>query len=160
MPAAESLVAAAWTELCCHGKKKKRGDQMPGTNAIVVTAAIIEKAGAVLIVRKGPGKRHAGRWEFPGGKVEAGEGPEECLQREIMEELRIRVRVRGFVCESRYRYPHAAIRLLAYRVDWLSGEIRLSDHDAVGWVRPRDLTGWDLLPADLPIAEALAAGDG
>ena len=133
---------------------------MTGTDAIVVTAAINEKAGAVLIVRKAPGKRHAGRWEFPGGKVEAGEGPEDCLQREIMEELGIRVRVDGFVCESRYRYPHAAIRLLAYRVEWLSGDIRLSDHDDAAWVRPQGLADWDLLPADRPIAQAVAAAAG
>jgi len=125
--------------------------------AITVTAAVIENDARVLIVRKRAGKRHAGRWEFPGGKVEAGERPEACLEREIREELGIRVRAGRFVCESVYAYPHATIRLLAFRVDWRSGRIRLTDHDAWAWVPPAELSTWDLLPADVPIAETLAA---
>ena len=127
--------------------------------AMAVTAAIIEKDGAVLIVRKGPGTRHAGKWEFPGGKVESGEEPEACLEREIFEELGIRVHVRRFICESLYRYPHATIRLMAFRVQWVSGDIRLTDHDTMAWVAPPDLTAWELLPADVPIAKALADRD-
>ena len=130
---------------------------MTDTSAVAVTAAIIEKHGQVLIVRKGAGKRHAGRWEFPGGKVESGERPEECLEREILEELGIRVRVGDFVCESIYAYPHATIRLLAFRVDRVSGSIRLNDHDAMAWVSPSALPAWNLLPADIPVAEALGA---
>ena len=130
---------------------------MAESAAVAVTAAIIEKNGAVLIVRKGPGTRHAGNWEFPGGKVESGEAPEDCLEREILEELGICVRTERFFCESRYRYPHATIRLMAFRVRWVSGDIRLTDHDALAWVAPSDLTAWELLPADVPIAEALSA---
>jgi 8-oxo-dGTP diphosphatase len=130
---------------------------MTGSAVVAVTAAIIEKDGAVLIVRKGPGMRHAGKWEFPGGKVESDELPEACLEREILEELGIRIRTRRFFCESLHRYPHAAIRLMAFRVQWVSGDIRLTDHDAMAWVAPPELTSWDLLPADVPIAEALAA---
>ena len=125
--------------------------------AITVTAAVIENDGQVLIVRKRAGTRHAGRWEFPGGKVETGERPEACLEREILEELGIHVRVGQFLCESVYAYPHATIRLLAFRVDWRAGLIRLTDHDAMAWVPPAALSNWDLLPADVPIAEALAA---
>ena len=130
---------------------------MIGKKIVTVTAAVIEKDAQVLIVRKAPGTRHAGSWEFPGGKVEPGETPEACLEREILEELGIRVRIAHFLCDSVYPYPHATIQLLAFRVDWLSGQIRLSDHDAAAWVKPAALTSWDLLPADIPIARALAA---
>lgn len=130
---------------------------MTGSSPITVTAAVIEKDGRALIVRKGPGTRHAGRWEFPGGKLEFGETPEACLEREILEELGIEVRVAHFLCESIYAYPHATIRLLAFHVDWTSGAIRLTDHDDIAWVAPAELGAWDLLPADVPIAQALAA---
>jgi 8-oxo-dGTP diphosphatase len=130
---------------------------MINPKAITVTAAVIENDAQVLIVRKRAGTRHAGRWEFPGGKVETGERPEACLKREIHEELGIHVRVGQFLCESVYAYPHATIRLLAFRVDWRDGQIRLTDHDAMAWVPPVALSKWDLLPADVPIAEVLAA---
>ncbi|MFH1985488.1 MAG: (deoxy)nucleoside triphosphate pyrophosphohydrolase [Pseudomonadota bacterium] len=128
---------------------------MTDTKTVTVTAAVIEQNDRVLIVRKRAGTRHAGRWEFPGGKIEAGESPEACLEREIQEELGIRVRAAQFLCESVYAYPHAIIRLLAFRVNWPSGQIRLTDHDAMAWVLPAQLPAWDLLPADIPIAEAL-----
>ncbi len=119
-----------------------------------VTAAIVVDNGNVLIARRAGGK-HAGWWEFPGGKVEPGESPERCLQRELAEEFGVEAKVGEFVTESIYDYGRGTIRLLAYRVDLASLELKLIDHDRVMWVRPGELSQHRLLPADRPIAETL-----
>jgi len=125
------------------------------TQMINVTAAILVHEKKVLIARRGPGGNHPGKWEFPGGKVENGESPEACLARELKEEFDIAVEVENFFAESTYTYDHGTIRLLAYRTRWCSGVIRLLAHDRVAWVAPEDLPGYDLLPADVPLAERL-----
>lgn len=117
-----------------------------------VTAAIIFNKGQVLIARRARGEKHAGGWEFPGGKIELGETPEQCLKRELLEEFGIEVRVNDFVAESIYEYPMGSIRLLAYLVDILAGDIRLSVHDDYQWVKLENLLNYNLLPADIPIA--------
>ena len=123
---------------------------------IEVTAAIIQQQGKVLICRRRLEKRHGGRWEFPGGKIEDGETPELCLKREMHEEFNIEVSVGTFFAENIFHYRRGPVRLLAYNVVWLSGEMRLLDHDITAWVFPRDLGTYNLLPADRPFAERLA----
>jgi 8-oxo-dGTP diphosphatase len=120
-----------------------------------VTAAIILKDSKVLIARRAQGENHAGSWEFPGGKVELAETPEQCLKRELLEEFGIDVLINDFVAESVYEYPMGSIRLLAYMVDILNGEIRLSVHDDYHWVALENLLEYNLLPADVPIAMKL-----
>ena len=88
----------------------------------VVTAAIIPREDCVLLARRSPGEKLAGSWEFPGGKVEAGETPEGSLARELLEELGIEVRIGDRVAESSYEYEHGTFRVIAYLVDWISGE--------------------------------------
>lgn len=117
-----------------------------------VTAAIMFKDGQVLIARRAPGEKHAGGWEFPGGKVEAGETPEECLKRELNEEFGIDTEVKGFIKSSLYEYTQGSIRLLAYQVDILKGNFQLRVHDRYEWVRVDELLNYELLPADVPIA--------
>ncbi|AGA69050.1 ADP-ribose pyrophosphatase [Desulfitobacterium dichloroeliminans LMG P-21439] len=117
-----------------------------------VTAAIIIIDGQVLIARRAPGEKHAGGWEFPGGKVEVGESPEECLRRELFEEFGVEVEVKEFVMESVYTYPQGSIRLLAYQVNILRGEPQLRVHDCYEWVNTDELLDYNLLPADVPIA--------
>ncbi|OPX89206.1 MAG: CTP pyrophosphohydrolase [Pelotomaculum sp. PtaB.Bin104] len=121
----------------------------------VAAAIMINDKDRVFIARRAPGEKHAGGWEFPGGKIEYLETPQECLQRELFEELGITARVKNYIAESIYEYPKGAIRLLAYRVDLVGGDIRLSVHDAYHWVDIRDLLSYDLLPADIPIARKL-----
>jgi 8-oxo-dGTP diphosphatase len=120
-----------------------------------VTAAIIIKEGKVLIARRALGENHAGGWEFPGGKIEPGETPEQCLKRELFEELSIDTKIKGFFAESVYEYSTGSIRLLAYFADILRGDIGLSVHDQIEWAEPGHLLDYNLLPADLPIAVKL-----
>jgi 8-oxo-dGTP diphosphatase len=120
-----------------------------------VTAAIIMENHKVFIARRAAGEKFAGGWEFPGGKIEAGETPEECLERELREEFGIDTRIKEFLIESIHENPYGKIRLLAYFVDIIGGEITLSVHDDYQWVDVDDLLKYNLLPADIPIANRL-----
>jgi mutator protein MutT len=122
---------------------------------IDVTAAIWIENGRVLIARRRPGASQAGLWEFPGGKVQTGESPEECLKREMEEELGIRVKVEEFFGESSYAYEDKTIRLLAYRVRSASGQPCANDHAELAWVKMADLDQYRFCPADVPFAEKL-----
>ena len=82
-----------------------------------VTAAIIIDKERVLITRRAPGQKHEGGWEFPGGKVEYGETPEQCLKRELFEELVVETLIKDFIAESIYKYSKGLIRILAYKAD-------------------------------------------
>lgn len=120
-----------------------------------VTAAIIIRDNRVLITRRSLNQKLAGKWEFPGGKIEKGESPESCLTRELEEELGIRVRIGQKFGESQYRYEHGEIRLLAYYADILSGTITLNVHDAYSWESPHNIMSYDFSPADIPLARKL-----
>jgi 8-oxo-dGTP diphosphatase len=121
----------------------------------VVTAAIIRKQGCVLLARRSPGEKLAGFWEFPGGKVEVGETAEDSLARELFEELGIEARIGKRVAENSHQYEHGNFRIVAYLVDWISGELRPNVHDRVEWVRIDDIDRYQLLPADIPIIASL-----
>jgi 8-oxo-dGTP diphosphatase len=121
----------------------------------VVTAAIIEQSGLYLITRRAPGEKLAGAWEFCGGKVDSGETPEQCLSRELHEELGIDAVIGVFFTETCHRYAHGEFLLKAYRVPSYTGEITLTVHDQLAWVPANELTTYDLLPADVPIAQKL-----
>jgi 8-oxo-dGTP diphosphatase len=110
----------------------------------------------VFIARRAKGQNCAGGWEFPGGKIEGGESPEHCLQRELQEEFAIEAEVGDFFAESIYEYPQGAIRLLAYFVIPHSMDFKLRVHDEYRWIKISDLLSCGLLPADIPIAEKLA----
>ncbi len=120
-----------------------------------VTAAIIEKDGKILIAQRKRGDALAGKWEFPGGKLEPGETPEQCLRRELMEELGIDSKIGRFVCSSKFEYKHLPIELLAYMAVHLSGEFKLNDHDRIEWVIPGDLKKYDFASADIPVVNVL-----
>ena len=83
---------------------------------INVTAAIIERDGKVLLAKRSSTSSLPNKWEFPGGKVESGETPEECLKRELWEEFEIKVIIGDFYRESVYDYDHGSVRLMAYLV--------------------------------------------
>ena len=121
----------------------------------IVTAAIIEREGKILIARRGPQSKLSGQWEFPGGKVETNESLHDCLKRELLEELNIKVVIGEHFLSSEYQYEHGSFRIESFKVSILNGQITLKDHDRFQWVTPADLELYSLLPADLPIAKKL-----
>jgi len=121
----------------------------------LVTAAIIRDDENILVVRRGPGEKLAGFWEFPGGKVEHPETLQECLERELFEELDIATKVTDVVAVSDYKYETGAIKLVALKAEILHGEISLSVHDKLRWLPAREILDLKLAPADIPIAQAL-----
>lgn len=124
---------------------------------VPVAAAIIVEDGRVLVTRRGPGRSMAGFWEFPGGKLEAGETPQACIVRELAEELAIEGEAGAVLAESVHAGPGAAIRLIAVAVRRLSERLTLSEHDAFRWVTAYELHALPLAPADIPIAAAIGA---
>jgi 8-oxo-dGTP diphosphatase len=121
----------------------------------LVTAAVIVHNGKILLTKRKADVPYPLLWEFPGGKVEPGEDPRDCIVREIREELAIEVAVTGIYEVVYYKYPERAVLVLAYRCQWLSGEIIDLDVTEHRWTRPGDLMRFQLLPADLPLAEKI-----
>ena len=123
-----------------------------------VVAAVVLRDGLIMAARRGAGVRMAGKWEFPGGKVEPGEDDRTALARELMEELAIAVSVGECMGENVHTEARGPFCLVAYRVEILSGEPVLTDHDAIRWLHAEELNTLDWAPADLPFVEALTNG--
>lgn len=123
-----------------------------------VTAAVMEKDGKILLAQRRQGDALGGKWEFPGGKIEPGETPEQCLRRELKEEFGVETRIGDFVCSSKFEYKHLPVELLVYRAVHLFGEFRLNEHDRIEWVAPGDLAKYDLSSADIPVVDVLLRG--
>ena len=123
-----------------------------------VTAAVIVDQGRILLARRPPGDRHAGWWEFPGGKQEPGESLEECLAREIREELGLEITDLDFLMAVDHDYQTFSLTLSAYFCRPAAGAPVPAAADGLAWVRPERLGDFDLLPPDRIIARALGAG--
>lgn len=127
-----------------------------GTRAMVrVTAAVIERDGRVLIARRPAGKRRGGLWEFPGGKLEAGEDPRDCLRRELREELGVEAEVGELLVRHVQAYDDFTIELWSYRARLVSGTPEAREHEALAWVVPAELGGYEFPAADVPTVELL-----
>jgi len=124
-------------------------------NMIDVTSAIIEREGKYLIAQRKKGTHLGGKWEFPGGGIEGDETPEECLRRELKEELGINSIISDFFGESVYDYGHKKIKLVGYRVTYVSGDFLLNAHDEIRWVSSNELKDYDFAEADIPFVEKL-----
>jgi 8-oxo-dGTP diphosphatase len=122
---------------------------------LLVTAAVIIQDGRVLLTKRKADVPYPLLWEFPGGKVEPGEDPRDCIVREIREELAIEVTVTRIYDVIYHRYPERTVLVLAYRCQWLSGEIIDLDVTEHRWTHPRDLMKFQLLPADIQLAEKI-----
>lgn len=133
--------------------------RMSSEETITVTAAIIVQDGRVLIARRPPSGRHPGSWEFPGGKVEPGEEPRECLARELDEELAITASVGELLAQAHYSYPDLTIDLLAHKCDIVEGAPIDIGCDAHEWVAPEALGEYDLLPPDWALAREIFGVD-
>lgn len=124
-------------------------------NQIIVTAAIIEKEGHFLVALRPMGDKHGGLWEFPGGKVEPGESQQECLKREIAEELGISIEVQDLRIVSSHEDETVRIELHSYRARLLSGEPEPREHAALRWIAPPHFCEIEWSPADLPVVQML-----
>jgi 8-oxo-dGTP diphosphatase len=128
------------------------------TPAVHVVAAVLrDAAGRVLIAQRPPGKHMAGYWEFPGGKIGAGESSEQALRRELAEELGVALRRCHPLLQLRHDYPDRVVQLEVFMVDEYAGEPSGLEAQALKWVAAAELAGQALLPADRPIVEALNA---
>lgn len=90
----------------------------------------------------------AGYWEFPGGKLEQGESPEQCINREILEELNIALQGTKPYCTYDFTTPGKDFEFLFFTATGNTGTIRLTDHDAIAWVLPEEITEYNIAPAD------------
>jgi len=97
-------------------------------------------------------------WEFPGGKVENGESPEQCLKRELWEEFEIDVVVGEYVGTSVYDYEFGTIELMAFRARIVGGDFKLNDHAEAAWVGAEDIDQYHFAPADLPFVRMIRQG--
>lgn len=124
---------------------------------LVVAAALVDPDGRVLLAQRPEGKSMAGLWEFPGGKIEAGETPEAALIRELSEELGIRVREPCLAPFTFASHSYAAFHLLMplYVCRRWEGTPQPLLHAALRWVRPRDMAGLPMPEADLPLVPML-----
>jgi 8-oxo-dGTP diphosphatase len=131
--------------------------EIPVSNSesVSVTAAVIVRDGRVLVARRPPGGRHPGSWEFPGGKQEPGETLEECLAREMNEEMGVEVTVSERVASVHHSYPDLEIDLIAFRCEISFGELADIGCAAHDWVEPERLAGLDLLPPDRVLARMI-----
>ena len=124
----------------------------------VVTAVIKaenkEKQPVVFATQRGYGK-YKDWWEFPGGKIEAGETPQEALVREIREELDTEIRVGEFITTVEYDYPAFHLSMDCFWCEIISGELLLKEHDAAQWLPLSDLRQVNWLPADVLVVECL-----
>ena len=122
---------------------------------IQVVAALIFHEGKLFATQRGYGAWRD-YWEFPGGKIEPGETPEEALVREIREELDTGIRVDGHVCDVEYDYPEFHLSMQCFRCGIVFGELKLLEHEAAKWLGKEELNTVEWLPADRIILPEIA----
>jgi 8-oxo-dGTP diphosphatase len=124
---------------------------------IVVACALLDEEGAVLIAKRPAGRPLAGLWEFPGGKVEAGEKPEDALIRELREELGIDIAAGDLtpLTFASHAYPDFHLLMPVYLCRRWRGNVTAHEGQELSWVRPDALHRYDMPPADEPLKDAL-----
>ncbi|HEV2110387.1 MAG TPA: Nudix family hydrolase [Gammaproteobacteria bacterium] len=129
------------------------GPSMPSIE--VVAAVLRDSQGRVLIADRPAGRPLAGYWEFPGGKLEAGEATAAALKRELREELGIDVQRAHRLLHYSHSYPERHVQLDVWRVTRYQGRVTAREGQELAWVAPQEMDRWKLLPADGPIVEAI-----
>ena len=118
---------------------------------IKVTCAIIMFNKKILVVQRSENMKLPLKWEFPGGKIENGEGEEDCIRREIKEELNITIDLITRLSPSNYNYPTFSIELIPFVANYLDGEIKLTEHKQYLLLEKEDLARLDWAEADIPV---------
>ena len=144
-----ALAEAARSSSCAAGsntvtaKQDKAKPDKPKSEILVV-AGVIEKQGRYLLTQRFEHASQGGLWEFPGGKVEAGETDEQALERELQEELAIETTTGQFLADSVFDYGDKVIHLKGYLTHWVSGELVLHSHQDAEWVGRDEINGYTL----------------
>ena len=122
-----------------------------------VTAALIRRNGKILIAQRLNNGRFANKWEFPGGKIDPGETPEEALLRELQEELGIEAKITALYSETIHPYEYGQIRQFTFWVEFAGtpDDICLREHQSMAWVTPEEMSGYDFAGADLAVLKKL-----
>jgi len=121
---------------------------------IEVVAGIIKDGDKIFATQRGYGEFKDG-WEFPGGKMEPGETPQEALARELKEELAVDVKVGEFLCTVDYDYPTFHLTMHCFYCSVIGGELTLLEHEASKWLKMTELHSVNWLPADVDVVAAL-----
>ena len=124
---------------------------------IMVAAAICRDGNRILAAQRGYGA-FRGFWEFPGGKLEAGETPEQALERELREEMDISISVGSFFMQVEYDYPDFHLSMCCYDCRITAGRPVLKEHMGMSWLTPDELEELPWLPADQAVIDALVNG--
>ena len=128
----------------------------PDSRVHVVVGILRRRDGRLLMQRRLPGTPCAGQWEFPGGKVEAGESPRRALARELEEEIGIMAPSSRELVKLPFDYAHARVWLEVFVVDDFSGEVVGREGQQICWIAPDEIQHRDILGAVHPILDALA----
>lgn len=122
---------------------------------INVVAAAIEKDGLIFCAQRPEGKSLGGFWEFPGGKLENGETPEEALIREIKEEFDSEIEVISYLNEASYEYDFGIVTMKTYLSKLINGELKLLEHQDSKWLPIEELSELEWAPVDIPAVKCL-----
>ncbi len=128
--------------------------QNKNRKTIHVVAAVIYENGKIFATQRGYGEFKDG-WEFPGGKIEAGETSEEALKREILEELATEIKVEELIDTIEYDYPAFHLSMDCFWCRIVSGDLVLKEHEAARWLSKDKLDDVDWLPADITLIEKI-----
>lgn len=121
---------------------------------IEVVAGVIKDGNKIFATQRGYGDFKGG-WEFPGGKMEPGETPQQALARELKEELTVDVSVEDFICTVEYDYPNFHLTMHCFYCSVIGGELKLLEHEAAKWLEKENIRSVEWLPADIAVVEAL-----